>query len=137
MGAHLKAKIALGMALALLAGIGFADGTADGVVLGEEDLAERGEILRNTFRRITPGDSSPDFALFVSPAGMEWISGKKFYALADETRKSASDRKLSASGSHAREIQEGSSGARSPSSFQRAPVIRGRHESSNSSIGET
>ena len=28
----------------------------DGVVLGEEDLAERGEILRNQFRRMTPGD---------------------------------------------------------------------------------
>ena len=33
-----------------------ADGTADNVFLGELDLAERMEIWRNQFRRMTPGD---------------------------------------------------------------------------------
>ncbi len=33
-----------------------AESTAAMVVLGEEDLAERGEILRNMYRRITPGN---------------------------------------------------------------------------------
>ena len=32
------------------------EGFDTGVVLGEEDLAERAEIARNTFRRITPGN---------------------------------------------------------------------------------
>jgi hypothetical protein len=56
-------KIWIALALALLAGTGFC-GEADrqdeeldaGVLLGEEDLAERAEIARNMFRRITPGD---------------------------------------------------------------------------------
>ena len=32
------------------------DGPGEAVVLGEEDFAERLEILRNQFRRMTPGD---------------------------------------------------------------------------------
>ena len=34
-----------------------ADETTDVVVLGEEDLADRAEILRNRYRRMTPGDA--------------------------------------------------------------------------------
>lgn len=50
------------LGLAGMAGVvaAFATGTSDeaddAVVLGEEDLAERAEILRNQFRRMTPGD---------------------------------------------------------------------------------
>ena len=55
------AALGLALALALWAGTGFCEDTGQGeeddrVVLGEEDLAERGEIARNAFRRITPGD---------------------------------------------------------------------------------
>ena len=57
----------LGLGIAPLAGVvaAFATGdadneaseeTADTVVLGEVDLAERAEILRNQFRRMTPGE---------------------------------------------------------------------------------
>lgn len=57
----------LGLGIALLAGVvaAFATGDADNeaseetvdtVVLGEVDLAERAEILRNQFRRMTPGE---------------------------------------------------------------------------------
>ncbi|MBR4189220.1 MAG: hypothetical protein IKQ55_04585 [Kiritimatiellae bacterium] len=38
---------------------------ADDVVLGEEDLAERGEVLRNMYRRITP----PDMETLVQDVG--------------------------------------------------------------------
>lgn len=50
-------------AVALATGTGKADNPADepddAVILGEEDLADRAEILRNMYRRITP----PDMAL--------------------------------------------------------------------------
>ena len=56
--------ICLGMAVAFGAVLAFAMGDADEardssddvVILGEEDLAERAEILRNQYRRMTPGD---------------------------------------------------------------------------------
>jgi hypothetical protein len=35
-----------------------ADDTADSVFLGEQDLAERMEIWRNQYRRMTPGDAT-------------------------------------------------------------------------------
>jgi hypothetical protein len=49
------------LAIALLAGTGFCEDAGRGgederLVLGEEDLAERGEMARNMFRRITPGN---------------------------------------------------------------------------------
>ena len=48
----------LGVAVASATGDGdeSADDTADNVFLGEQDLAERMEIWRNQFRRMTPGD---------------------------------------------------------------------------------
>lgn len=62
-----KRFLPLGLGIALIAGVvaAFATGdagneapeeTADTVVLGEVDLAERAEILRNQFRRMTPGE---------------------------------------------------------------------------------
>ena len=62
-----KRFLQLGLGIALIAGVvvasaaGDADNevleeTADTVVLGEVDLAERAEILRNQFRRMTPGE---------------------------------------------------------------------------------
>ena len=49
----------LGVAVASATGDGdeSPDGTADNVFLGEQDLAERMEIWRNQFRRMTPGDA--------------------------------------------------------------------------------
>ena len=62
-----KLFLALGLGIAVIAGVAaaFATGdadnevpeeTADAVVLGEVDLAERAEILRNQYRRMTPGE---------------------------------------------------------------------------------
>ncbi|MBQ7252564.1 MAG: hypothetical protein IJS32_08195, partial [Kiritimatiellae bacterium] len=52
------------LALFPVAPAAFAQDPADGLVLGEEDLAERAEIARNLFRRITPGNDP-----FVQDAG--------------------------------------------------------------------
>ncbi|MBQ6911748.1 MAG: hypothetical protein IJQ35_06240 [Bacteroidales bacterium] len=56
----------------------FASGTAgeadDAVVLGEEDLAERAEILRNQFRRMTPGDAPLVQDIGTWPAAWEEFS---------------------------------------------------------------
>lgn len=50
---------AVGVVAAFAAGETYetADETADVVVLGEGDLADRAEIVRNRYRRMTPGDA--------------------------------------------------------------------------------
>ena len=72
--------VALAGALAGIAGTGFCgeadrqDDEADTrVVLGEEDLAERAEIARNMFRRITPGDEP-----FVQDVGTWPVAWEEF-----------------------------------------------------------
>ncbi len=47
---------------------------ADAVVLGEEDLADRAEILRNRYRRMTPGDGPLVQDVGVWPAAWEEFS---------------------------------------------------------------
>ncbi|MBQ7252171.1 MAG: hypothetical protein IJS32_06180, partial [Kiritimatiellae bacterium] len=49
------------------------EGFDAGVVLGEEDLAERAEIARNAFRRITPGNDP-----FVQDAGTWPVAWEEF-----------------------------------------------------------
>ncbi len=66
--AHMRKQVlAIGLGMAAVCGVAAtlamgdadeaADETADVVVLGEEDLADRAEILRNRYRRMTPGDA--------------------------------------------------------------------------------
>ena len=50
------------------------DETAGVVVLGEEDLAERAEILRNRYRRMTPGDAPLVQDVGTWPAAWEELS---------------------------------------------------------------
>ena len=62
-----KQVLAIGLGMAAVCGVAAAlamgdadeaaDETTDVVVLGEEDLADRAEILRNRYRRMTPGDA--------------------------------------------------------------------------------
>ena len=54
--------------------IGTADEVDNAVVLGEEDLAERAEILRNQFRRMTPGNASLVQDIGTWPAAWEEFS---------------------------------------------------------------
>ncbi|MBQ7252350.1 MAG: hypothetical protein IJS32_07105, partial [Kiritimatiellae bacterium] len=49
------------------------EGWDAGVVLGEEDLAERAEIARNAFRRITPGNDP-----FVQDVGTWPVAWEEF-----------------------------------------------------------
>jgi len=66
--AHMRRQVlAIGLGMAAVCGVAaalamgdadeVADETATVVVLGEEDLADRAEILRNRYRRMTPGDA--------------------------------------------------------------------------------
>lgn len=50
------------------------DGAADNVFLGEQDLAERMEIWRNQFRRMTPGDAPLVQVVGTWPAAWEEFS---------------------------------------------------------------
>ena len=74
-------------AAALATGTGEAESTAEGpddaVVLGEEDLADRAEILRNMYRRITPPDVALRQDIGMWPAAWEEFGANWEAAAAD------------------------------------------------------
>ena len=79
-GAKTRWTLAWGCCVLFCAMGAFADAVsdhadvADAVVLGEEDLADRAEILRNRYRRMTPGDVPLVQDVGVWPAAWEEFS---------------------------------------------------------------